>query len=297
MSAIGGWRAALCLCVVTIVPALVMVRSLAPEPSTGGRIDVRGVALATAGATTLAAFLQSPASGTPAGYAAVLAVLVAGFGALLARHVRRHPEGFVPAVVVRSSELLRLSVTGGSVQAGYNALLFAGPVLIARGSGWSNLTIGAALLPGAVAATLAANAIGTRTAGRATASLFAGLALAAAAGVALAGLGSATPALIVAGAMIAVGAYAGIQTLALDRIPRLVPAEAAAPGLGTFMYVFITGGAIGSAAAGGLSALTGLSAALVLVALLPLAGALLARTTYAAAPAARAAAAESSARG
>jgi hypothetical protein len=241
-------------------------------------VDVRGVALATAGATLLAAFLQSPASGTPAGYAAGLAALVVVFAVLLARHVRRHPDGFLPEAVVRNRELMRLSVTGGSVQAGYNALLFAGPVLIARGSGWADLEIGAALLPGALAATVSANAIGTLSSGRATAPLFAALALLAAAGVALAGLGSAAPLLIVAGAMVAVAAYAGIQTLALDRIPRLVPAGASATGLGTFMYVFITGGAIGAAAAGGLAALTGLSAALVLVATLPLAGAVVART-------------------
>jgi MFS family permease len=281
MSAIGGWRAAVGLCVVTIVPALAMLRALPADAPAGGRVDVRGIALATVGATLLAAVLQSPATGTPAGYAAGMAALVVVFAVLLARHVRRHPDGFLPEAVVRSRELMRLSVTGGSVQAGYNALLFAGPVLIARGSGWADLSIGAALLPGALAATVAANAVGTLSSGRSTARLFAALALLAAAGVALAGLGSAAPLLIVAGAMVAVAAYAGIQTLALDRIPRLVPSDASATGLGTFMYVFITGGAIGAAAAGGLAALTGLSAALVLVACLPLAGAVLARTNRA----------------
>jgi hypothetical protein len=84
--------------------------------------------------------------------------------------------------------------------------------------------------------------------------------------------------------MLAVAAYAGVQTLALDRIPRLVPAGAAGTGIGTFMYVFITGGAIGSAAVGGLAALTGLSTALALVAALPLAGAALARAGRGRAP-------------
>jgi predicted MFS family arabinose efflux permease len=290
MSAIGGWRAALGLCVLTLAGALAMVRGLPPDETAGGRIDWRGIALATAGATALAALLQSPATGTPPLTALGLAALVAAFATLLVRHVRRHPAGFLPATVLRSRELVRLSITGGAVQAGYNALLFAGPVLIARGSGWSDLTIGAALLPAALAATASANAVGTLSAGRASPPLFAALAVLGAAGVALAGLGGSTPLATIAGAMLAVAAYAGVQTLALDRIPRLVPADAAGTGLGTFMYVFITGGAIGSAAVGGLAALTGLSAALALVAVLPLGGAALARAGRRRAP--RSAAAE-----
>jgi hypothetical protein len=277
VSSVAGWRAALALCVLTLAGTPAMLRGLAPDAPSGGRIDVRGIALATAGATLLAALLQSPATRTPRAIAVMLALAVAGLAVLLARHVRRTPEGFLPAVVLRSRELVRLSLVGGSVQAGYNALLFAGPVLLADGSGWSTLTIGAALLPAALAATLTAGAIGTLSAGYASARLFAGLALLGAAGVALAGASRGLPVLIVAGAMIAVAAYAGIQTLALDRIPRLLPADASGTGIGTFMYVFITGGAIGSAAAGGIAALSDLSTALIAVAALPLAGSALAR--------------------
>ena len=273
-----GWRGALVLCVLTIAGAPALLRGLPKVDPPGGQIDLLGVALATCAAISLAALLQTPATNAPLRLTVALAGLLGALALLLRRHVHARPHGFLPAEVVRSPGFMRLSLVGGSVQAGYSAILFAGPLLLAEHAGWNALMTGLALLPAAAAATISANLVGRVNASRSTAGLFAILAVISAAAVAVVAVGSRTPTLIVVGAMIAVAAYAGVQTIAIDRIPRLVPAGVSGAGLGTFMYLFITGGAVGSAATGGLAAVGGLSTALLAVTVLPLGGFVLARS-------------------
>jgi hypothetical protein len=87
-----------------------------------------------------------------------------------------------------------------------------------------------------------------------------------------AGLGGHHTVLVVLGSLLAIGPYACTQAVMLDRVPELVSDENAGIALGTFMYLFITGGAVGAAAVGGLASVTGVPAAVAILATLPALG-------------------------
>lgn len=71
--------------------------------------------------------------------------------------------------------------------------------------------------------------------------------------------------------------FAGGQVVLVGAVPRLVPAALTSTALALFQCLFILGGSLGSAATGGLADVLSLPAALGLVAMLPLGGAVLAR--------------------
>ncbi|MBJ7519433.1 MAG: MFS transporter [Solirubrobacteraceae bacterium] len=272
VEAIAGWRAALSCGLFILLPVPAMLRGLPPERRAPGSLDLRGAAFATAGAALVAAVLQAPATGTPAWIAVLLAVAAVGALTALARHLARRPDGFLPLAVLRNRELMELSFTAATLQAAYTGLIFAAPMLLAREAGWSALQTGVALAPCALVAATSAHLAGTVGARLGAPVVFVACCSASAAGVLVAGLGGSLPAAVIAGSVLTIAPYAGVQAVMLGKVSTLVAPEDIGVATGTFTYVFITGGAVGAAAAGGLSSVVGLSAAVAILVVLPLAG-------------------------
>jgi MFS family permease len=271
---VAGWRANLCTCAVILLGVPALERALPEDRPRGGALDYRGAALAAILATATAALLQGPATHSPpaltVGTAAV-AVLALLLGA---RHLRRRPDAFLPLAVLGNRSLLRLSLAAAGLQAAYTGLIFAAPLLLAGGRHWSPLDTGLALAPGAVIAVTGANLSGTLGARRSAGSIFAAMAVVSTVGVLVAGLGAGVATLVVVGSLLTIGPYASAQTVMLDRVSSLVGREYAGVALGTFMYLFITGGSLGAAATGGMASAVGVAGAVEILAFLPLLGAL-----------------------
>jgi len=284
VESLAGWRPALALAALGVLPMPAVLRGLPTARRATGSLDLAGAGWATVAALGLAAVLQAPATGMSVLAALGAAATATAATVVLARHLGRRPDGFLPVAILRNRELLRLSAIAATIQAAYTGLIFAAPLLLDDAVGWSGLQTGAALFPGAALAAGAAYAAGTVGRGRSTRRLLLPLCATSAAAAAVVALGSGAAAAIVVGTVVAIAPYAAAQALMLGRIAALVPAELVGAATGTFAYVFITGGALGAALAGGVGAATSLAAAVGALVALPLLGALAARRRPAAAP-------------
>lgn len=270
LTALGGWRLVVGLPAVALL-LLVPIDRLAPAeaPDRGAGVDATGAALVAVAITGLILLLQSPSTGAgPALVAAAAAAMLAAVAALSA-HVRRRPDGFLPRAVVTDRRLLLLAGAGFGILAGYLALLLALPQILADAGNPDPLRIGVTMLPAA-----AAGAVASRLAGRAVGRLgrypvIAALAAASAAGLLLAGAGAPRPVPLVAGFALAAIGFAAGQAVLTETVTEIVPDHVRGVAIGLYNLAFFTGGAVGSAAVGGLSGLVGLPGALAVVAALP----------------------------
>lgn len=268
----AGWRAACSVAVLTLVSVPALLRGLPREARLPGGLDLRGAALATTVSVSVATILQGPATGTSPSILACCAAVGAAAGVLLVRHLRREPHGFLPLEVLRNRELVELSFTAATIQAAYTGLIFAAPLILAEQAGWTPLQTGAALFPGAAVGAVSAHLAGTRGATRGVPSIFVAFCAVSAVGVLVAGLGSGVASLAVLGTLLTIGPYAGAQAVMLGRVSTLVDPRDTGAATGTFTYIFITGGAVGAAATGGLSSVVGLGGAVAALVVLPVAG-------------------------
>ncbi|MEU1671760.1 MFS transporter [Streptomyces roseifaciens] len=123
-----SWRAALSVVLVTLLAVPAVSRHTTRVPAAEGRFDARGAVLLAVLSSSLVLLPSNP---LPALAAAAVA------GVLLALHIRRRPDGYVPAAALRS-RLFRGSVLMAlALSASYFTLLFAIPRLIADRAGWS----------------------------------------------------------------------------------------------------------------------------------------------------------------
>lgn len=265
-----GWRAVIALPILGTLMLPLLWRWV-PAHGSGARLDLFGAVLVAATAAGVVLLVQSPSSGLPVAVAgAVLAVL--GVPAVAA-WVRRRPDGFLPAEVIRNATVVRSSVAAGAVPAAWFALLIAVPaVLVARG--WEPWHVGVALIPSAVTGLLAPRLAGpllNRVGPTVSLALAATVSAAALAVSALgAHLGSAT--LLVAAVVTVTLAFGLGQPALMEAVGDAVHENVRGVALGIATLFFLVGAGVGSAVVGGLGDVLGMARALLLLAALPLVG-------------------------
>lgn len=274
-----SWRAVVGLPVVTVL-LLVPVAKLAPPRSSaagGPGVDIRGAGLVGVTVGGLMVLLQASGGGLALPAAGGVAAFTVLAGGVLAVHVRARPHGFLPQRLLANVRLRRACGAAFGMLAAWLAMLLAVPSLLAAAHGWSPLPIGLAMLPGAATGAIVARVVTTRGAhldrGRMTAVLL----LVGAGGLGLAGAVGGEPVPLIAAFGMVAACFAAGQVVLLDAVPSLVPEALRTSAVGLFNLTLFTGGAVGSAAAGGLAGLVGLRGALALLAVVPLTGAVAAR--------------------
>lgn len=269
-----SWRLVLALPVLAVVLVRPVAR-LAPEvpEDRSGRLDTPGALLVGLTVAGFMLLLQAPGGGLPTPLTAAVAVTTVAGAAATAWWARRRPHGFLPREVTSNRRMLRTAAAGFGVLAAWLAALLAVPSLLAAQQAWPPLVIGLAMLPGAATGAVAARVVSTIGAGWDRGRTAATLLLVAAGGLVLIATSPQDPVRLGLGfALIATGFAAG-QVALIDAVPRLVPARVQGVALGVFNLAFFSGGAVGSAAAGGLEGLLGLPGAVGVVAAIPAGGA------------------------
>jgi MFS family permease len=267
-----SWRAVVALPALGLLVVPALWRAL-PSEGTGARLDLLGAVLVAGTASGLVLLVQSPSSGVVVAVVGAL-LLALGVPAATAR-VRRRPEGFLPMAVVREPVVVRSALAASCVPAAWFALLIAVPAVLAV-RGWTPLEVGLALVPSAVTGFLAPRLAGPLlvrlgpTRSLVTSGGTAALALVLAA--AGASLGSAV--LLVSAVVLVTFAFGLGQPALMAAVGGAVPADVRGVALGIATLVFLVGGGIGSAVVGGIGELVGIDLSLLLLALLPVLGAL-----------------------
>ncbi|RSS56114.1 MFS transporter [Streptomyces sp. WAC07061] len=238
----ASWRLALAVQAAALlaVPAVLRHAGRGPAPVPAGRFDGRGAALLTALATALVLLPTQP-------LAAVAGALVAAV--LLVLHVRRRPDGFVPAALLRRPVFVVSALLALVLSTSYFTLLFSAPRLLADRAGWDAASAGTgqlfALLAGAALSWLLAAA--SARMGRAAVRTV--LVTAGAAAALLGVFADSGPLLVVAtgvGVFTASAANAVLSTHAVAAAPD----EAHRPSaIGLFTLCYQLGGAFGPAVA------------------------------------------------
>ncbi|MCX4692002.1 MFS transporter [Streptomyces sp. NBC_01408] len=240
-----SWRLSLSVSVIALLAVPAVARhagaATAPAPAQEG-FDARGAGLLTALVTALVLLPHAPA--VALGSAAVAA-------ALLALHVRRRPEGFVPAALLRTPRFLASALLGLALSASYFTLLFAVPRLLADRSGWDTGTAGSgqltALLAGSALSWLLA-AASSRMGRAAVRTVLAGVGTLAAVTAAVADQGPLLLAATAGAVFAATGANAVLSTHAASSAPDSQRPTA----IGLFVLCYQLGGAFGPAVAAAL---------------------------------------------
>lgn len=279
-SLIGGlltdglsWRAVMAVAALTL-PATLACLHLASRTGAGiGRLDGVGAALVVVLASSVVLLLETPSIDFAGWLLVALGAFAAGSALLLARRVRTHPNGFIPAVVVRSRRYMLGALAALTLFGAYLAMLFAAPLLLLQDHDWTPTHIGAVLLPAALVGAVTARGVGHLIATRDAFRLTAGLALVSAAGLALAGVADGSPAATTLGLGMTIAGFMSAQVALVDRIPLVLEPEVRSIGTGVFITIFLIGGAMGPAAVAGLTDPFGLAGAVAAVAALPAAGA------------------------
>lgn len=268
-----SWRVALVLPVLSIL-AVPFCLPLAVRSGSRRSIDVTGAVLLTVTVSGLLVLIQSGTLGLAVPVVVALAVaFVLAAGGLAWRVVRR-PGGFVPRQVVGDVPWLLAAAVGAGVFGGLFAAMYVVPQILAGAHGWSVLAVGVALLPGAALGAVLSRRVGPLAVRHgylvlAVTALASAIALAGAA----TGLGGAWPPVVAASLCLA--AFAVTQVVVTGDVSARLPPALRGAGMGLLNLAFFVGGGIGSAVAGTLAQATGLSGALAVVALFPLAAAAL----------------------
>ena len=267
-----GWRAVVALPALGLLVVPALWRAV-PSEGTGARLDLLGAVLVAATASGLVLLVQSPSSGVVVAVVGAL-LLALGVPAATAR-VRHRPEGFLPMAVVREPVVVRSALAASCVPAAWFALLIAVPAVLAV-RGWSPLQVGLALVPSAVTGFLAPKLAGPLLVrlGPARSLVTSGGTAALALVLAAAGAHLGSAVLLVGAVVLVTFAFGLGQPALMAAVGGAVPADVRGVALGIATLVFLVGGGIGSAVVGGIGELLGIDLSLLLLALLPVLGAL-----------------------
>lgn len=130
---------------------LVVLWPVIPKHGSGERLDHLGALLVAAVAGGAILLVQAPVLGWVALVAG--AVLVAVGVPLVRRQVRRRPGGFLPVAVLRRPDVFGGAVGASGATVAYFGLIVVIPAVLAL-EGWSAVSIGLLMLPGALVGVL-----------------------------------------------------------------------------------------------------------------------------------------------
>ncbi|MEV6591436.1 MFS transporter [Streptomyces acidicola] len=235
-----SWRAALSLSLIAVlaVPAVLLHTKHDVAPAEKG-FDTTGALLVTAVTTGIVLLPRYTAAGI------AVAVFAAG---LLAWHVRRRPDGFVPAVVLGTRVFHTAALIGITLSTSYFSLLFAVPRLLSDRAGWSSGAVAlgqmTALITGALLA-LGFAAVSARL-GRVRTRLV--LLTAGVTGAVTAVFAHSAPGLLAATVVAVLGSTGANATQSMDGRSAVPPAQRPAA-VGLFSLSYLLGGALGPALA------------------------------------------------
>lgn len=276
----GSWRWVFLLPVLALA-GWPMAHRLAPahEEPQAGRLDVGGAILTMTVAAALTALLQARATSL----SLPVAVLVACAGGLatwrLTVHIRRRPEGFLPRALLTNRAFVMLSCAGALLFGNLLATAFAIPLLLETGTDHGDVAIGLILMPAAIAAALTAHAIGSLVPGTDPLRALALASAATAAAILIGALGADSTLCLMIAATGGVCGFAAAQVTILGIIATLVETSIHGIAISIFDLAFVTGGAVGAAAAAAVADAASLGLALGVLTLAPLGAAWLATAT------------------
>lgn len=236
---LASWRAALALPVISLLAIPAIIRKALPEAPAGGRFDALGALFLTAVVTALVAVPHAPLI---AAAAAIVAV------ALLGMHVRRRPEGFVPATLIRTKEFRTSAGLGLALAVANFGILYAAPRMLADRSEWTTSEIGTVMVFPYLVGGLASWFLVTAAAKVAAKLAIAGLAGGSLLAVFLVVTGAPIPLLIVAMALGSMAAATGQGVLVL-RATKAVADQYRASTVGLITLCYLLGAAFGPAIA------------------------------------------------
>ncbi len=187
--------------------------------------------------------------------------------------MRRRPDGFLPATVIRNATVVRSAAAAGAVPAAWFALLIAVPAVLV-GRGWEPWQVGVALLPSAVTGLLApriASPLLNRV-GPTQALALAATVSAVALGLASVGARTGSATILVAAVVGVTFAFGLGQPALMEAVGDAVEDDVRGVALGIATLFFLVGGGVGSAVVGGLGDVLGIGTALLLLTALPVVG-------------------------
>jgi MFS family permease len=275
---VAGWRVALALPVIGML-AIVPVWRWLPTHGSGARVDVVGALFVVLVAAGVVVLLQAPGADWPA-VPIGLASLAVGLP-LLRRHVLRRPAGFVPLEVARDRTMLVLTIAASTVPSTWFALMLILPITLA-GMGWSAWQVGLAMTPSALSGLLSSRVTPGLVGRWGPVRCMVWCCVVAALSLALCAVGLqlshvwATPLLLVLASFLTTGFAATCQSALISLVGKRFDLEVRGAAMGISTLVFLLGAAFGAAAQGGLSSAISAPVGALLLALLPVAGAVLA---------------------
>ncbi|WP_326825322.1 MFS transporter [Streptosporangium sp. NBC_01756] len=272
-----SWRITLVLPVLSIL-AIPFCLRLAVRPGSHRPIDAIGATALTVTASTLLVLIQSRTLRLGSPVVLVLAAVFVLATGVLVWWAARRPDGFVPRQVIRETAYRIAAVIGVGVFGGLFATMYVIPQILARSYGWSVLSIGVALLPGAVIGAVLSRRAGLLKA-RDGRLLLAATALAATTVLIVTATGRGGPWPAVLAACLCLAAFAVTQVVITGDLSAQLPVPLRGAGMGLLNLTFFVGGGVGSAIAAALSESMDLPRTLAVVALFPLAAAVVAVVT------------------
>lgn len=277
------WRLTLILPVLSLLALPMVLRQAAARPGSGRSVDLSGALLLTVTAASFLILIQSSALSLSAVTVTVTAVLLVLAAVGLVVRTVRVPESFVPRAIATDSTFVRAAITGVGVYAGLFGTMYAVPQLLVREHGWSVLSIGLWLLPGAVLGAVLSR-YASKLMGAGANVLLTVTALACAALLALVGLTDGGPAMVVAGASLGFAAFAVTQVVTTGLLSARTAPQQRGGAVALLNLTFFVGGGVGSAVAGALAKSMELTDVVAVIAAFPLLGAVFALTLLRPAP-------------
>ncbi|WP_020674100.1 MFS transporter [Amycolatopsis nigrescens] len=272
-----SWRVTLVLPALSLIGVLLCLRLAASRAGRSGKpVDAVGAGLLVVTAAGILVLIQAKTLQLPAVVVGVTAVVTVLTAAGLALRVRSRPAGFLPRDLVAVPVFRAAAAIGFGAFGGLYAILFAAPQILVRGHGWTVLVAGLTLLPPAVLGAALSRMAGRMAARTGSYPLLTVVGALFAVALAAAALTGGSVAATIVAVTVGLAAFGISQALLIAQVSTAAPPALRGAATGMLQLAHVIGGAIGSAVIGALSLSFGVSDALLPIALLPLAGAVIA---------------------